>query len=237
MTDQREHLPADCCCHVFTRACPVDCLEAVLGSAAFHALVRAEPAPVPSPATVGQVIDLLQAGQLGQLAGIGPRRLGEIKAGLVLAGLTVTGAPPPPRGWPRSGPGSGRHEPGQVPAAGAGQLPALSMDRGEVPGLTLVLPAGLARDQLLAGLAEAIGRARATIPGRAQLFRRRTGECAATGDTLGQAQCRGQALANDQAAAAIDEAIVEAFGLWDHYGAHLAQHLAQRTGPPGTPPP
>jgi hypothetical protein len=119
----REHLPAHCCCHVFTPSCPLDCLEAVLGAATFHALARAERAPFPPPVTVGQVAELLRSGRLGQAAGLGPRRLGEIEAGLVLAGLALTGTPAAPDGRPRSGPGCGRDEPKQGPAVGGGQLP------------------------------------------------------------------------------------------------------------------
>jgi hypothetical protein len=89
-----DHLPAECCCHVFTPACPVDCLSAVLSTAAFHALARAECAPFDPPTTVGQVLDLWRAGRLGQAAGLGPRRLGEIEAALVVAGLALRGPGP-----------------------------------------------------------------------------------------------------------------------------------------------
>jgi hypothetical protein len=230
----REHLPAHCCCHVFTPWCPLDCLEVVLSTATFHALVRAEPAPVPPLATVGQVAALLRAGRLGDVAGIGPRRLGEIEAGLVLAGMALT--PPAPAGGPGCGPGCGPDEPAKRPAVGAGQMSAPGADWGEVPGLTLVLPGGLDKDRVVAGLAEAIGRACATIAGRARLFRQRTGDCAARGNTLGQALFLGQALASEEAAEAVDEAIVEVFGLWGQYGAHLAKHRAQDSGPLGPPP-
>jgi hypothetical protein len=94
------HLPADCCCHVFTRACPVDCLRVVLGTATFHALARADRAPFARPDTAGQVLDLWRAGQLGLAAGLGPRRLGEIEVGLVLAGFALTDDTPPARGLP-----------------------------------------------------------------------------------------------------------------------------------------
>ncbi len=99
-----DHLPVDCCCHVFTRACPIDCLRGILGTAAFHALARAERAPFARPSTVGQVLDHWRAGRLGLAAGLGPRRLGEIEAGLVLAGFALTDAsslaqgPPPASG-------------------------------------------------------------------------------------------------------------------------------------------
>jgi hypothetical protein len=41
------------------------------------------------------VLDLLREGQLGLAAGLGPRRMGEIQAGLVLAGLDITDCTPP----------------------------------------------------------------------------------------------------------------------------------------------
>jgi hypothetical protein len=91
-----EHPPATCCCHTFTVACPVDCLQAVVSKAAFGPLARAYDAPFQPPATVGQVVELLRQGRLGQAAGLGPRRLGEIEAGLVFAGLVV-GTPPSAR--------------------------------------------------------------------------------------------------------------------------------------------
>jgi hypothetical protein len=96
----RDHLPAHCCCHVFTSACPIDCLQVVLGTATFHALARAERAPFGPPATVGQVLEHLRAGRLGQAAGLGPRRLGEIQAGLVMAGLALSDVTPPVQGLP-----------------------------------------------------------------------------------------------------------------------------------------
>ena len=101
------HLPAGCCRHVFTGACPVDCLRMVLGTATFHALARAEGAPFGPPATAGQVLELWRAGRLGLAAGLGPRRLGEIQAGLVLAGFSLTEAARPARSVP-PGPGGGR---------------------------------------------------------------------------------------------------------------------------------
>jgi hypothetical protein len=85
------HPLARCCCHVFTPACPVDCLAAVLSTATFHALARAWSAPFDPPATVGQVLALRQAGLLGQVGGIGRRRLGEIDVALVMAGFALGG--------------------------------------------------------------------------------------------------------------------------------------------------
>jgi hypothetical protein len=112
-----DHLPAQCCCHVFTRACPIDCLRVVLGTAAFHTLARAERAPFARPATVGQVLDLLCAGRLSLAAGLGPRRLGEIEAGQVLAGFVLSDTTAPAQGL------------GPVPGDG----PACSSDEEKPP--------------------------------------------------------------------------------------------------------
>jgi hypothetical protein len=101
-----DHPSPNCCRHVFSSACPVDCLRAVLGTAAFHALTRAEHAPFSPPATVGQVVELLRAGRLGLAFGLGPRRLGEIQAALVLAGFAVSDITVPVRELP-PGAGSG----------------------------------------------------------------------------------------------------------------------------------
>jgi hypothetical protein len=96
---------------VFTPACPVDCLAAVLSTVTFHTLARAERAPFDPPVTVGQVLELLRADRLGLAFGLGPRRLGEIRAGLVLAGL-VLDATPPGTGRPPA-PGSSVHSTGE----------------------------------------------------------------------------------------------------------------------------
>lgn len=108
-----DHLPAHCCCHVFTPACPIDCLRVVLGTAAFHALARADRAPFARPTTVGQVLNLWRAGRLGLAAGLGPRRLGEIEVGLVLAGFALSDATPPAQGLPPA--------PGNGPACSSGE--------------------------------------------------------------------------------------------------------------------
>jgi hypothetical protein len=94
------HPMARCCCHVFTPACPVDCLAAVLSTATFHALARAGGAPFDPPATVGQVLALRQANRLGMVAGLGRRRLGEIDVALVMAGFALGGPVSPQGGLP-----------------------------------------------------------------------------------------------------------------------------------------
>jgi hypothetical protein len=104
----------------------------------------------------------------------------------------------------------------------AGQHPALITDHDSPPTLTLVLPPSLAKDQVLAGLATAIGQVRADLAARAQLFQHRVEQNAAAGNQLAQALCRGQVIAGEHAAATIDEAIVCAFGLWDQYEAQLS---------------
>lgn len=65
-----------------------------MSKAAFNPLARAYNAPFDPPTTVGQVVELLRQGRLGQAAGLGPRRLGEIEAGLVLAGFVISNGTP-----------------------------------------------------------------------------------------------------------------------------------------------
>src|SRR5260370_28402907 len=81
------HAAVGCCSHVLTDACPVDCLRAVMCTATFHALARAERAPFDPPATVGQVVDLWRARRPRPIAGLGGRRLGQVQTPPVVAGL------------------------------------------------------------------------------------------------------------------------------------------------------
>lgn len=76
-----------CRAHVIAPGCPVDCLRAVVSAAAFNRLARAEGAPFP-PVTVGDVIALYQQGRLGDIGGLGRRRIGEIEMSLLFAGLS-----------------------------------------------------------------------------------------------------------------------------------------------------
>src|SRR5215469_9191740 len=71
--------------------CPVDCLRPVLPLQTLNPLARAYEAPFDPPRTVGDVIGLYQAGQLGEIPGLGDRRILEIAAALVFAGLDITG--------------------------------------------------------------------------------------------------------------------------------------------------
>ena len=90
-----------------TPGCPVECLLTVLSLNSFNALTRAYDAPFAEPRTVGDVMDLCARRELRKSRGIGPRRVSEIEAALVLAGLNLAGHQdgPGPRGLP---PGPGR---------------------------------------------------------------------------------------------------------------------------------
>jgi hypothetical protein len=66
----------------------VDCLRATLTASAFNLLARSWGAPFDPPATAGEVADLYERDQLGQIKGLGPRRHAEISQGLQRAGLT-----------------------------------------------------------------------------------------------------------------------------------------------------
>ena len=71
--------------------CPVECLLTVLSLTSFNPLARACDAPFAPPRTVGDVIELYNRGQLRKICGLGRRRLSEIEAALVFAGLDLTG--------------------------------------------------------------------------------------------------------------------------------------------------
>lgn len=81
-----------------TPGCPVECLLTVLSLDSFNPLTRAEGAPFDEPRTIGDVMELYARGQLHGIRGLGPRRISEIEAGLVLAGLDLTGHQDPARG-------------------------------------------------------------------------------------------------------------------------------------------
>lgn len=71
--------------------CPVECLLTVLSLKCFNPLSRAYDAPFDEPRTVGDVMDLYTRRQLRKIRGIGPRRVSEIEAALVFAGLDLAG--------------------------------------------------------------------------------------------------------------------------------------------------
>jgi hypothetical protein len=121
-----------------------------------------------------------------------------------------------------------------------GQHPAQANEHDDLPTLTLALPAHLDADQTLRGLAQAIGQTRAALARRARQFQRLEASYAASGDQLHRALSRGQALGSQHAAAAIDEAVIETFSLWDQYPTHEPEpHDNTRAdpAPPGPPPP
>lgn len=70
--------------------CPVECLLTVLSLMSFSRLACARDAPFSPPFTVGDVMNLYTRRQLRKIRGLGPRRISEIEAALVLAGLDLT---------------------------------------------------------------------------------------------------------------------------------------------------
>jgi hypothetical protein len=80
-----------------TPDCPVECLLTVLSLNSFNPLTRAYDAPFAEPRTVGDVMDLYTCRQLRKIRGLGPRRVSEIEAALVLAGLNLAGHQKRPR--------------------------------------------------------------------------------------------------------------------------------------------
>jgi hypothetical protein len=79
--------------------CPVECLRSVISGRVLNRLARADGHGVPiapggPPATVGDVIRRYREGRLGEIAGLGPRSISEIEAGLVFAGLLLDGSAP-----------------------------------------------------------------------------------------------------------------------------------------------
>ncbi len=76
--------------------CPVECLQTVLSLMTFNPLARAYDAPFDPPRTVGDVIEMYTRRQLREIRGLGRRRISEIEAALVFAGLDLTGHPQRP---------------------------------------------------------------------------------------------------------------------------------------------
>ena len=81
-----------------TPQCPVECLLTVLSTNSFNPLARADGAPFAELRTVGDVADLYARRQLRKIRGLGPRRVSEIEAALVLAGLNLAVHHRRPRG-------------------------------------------------------------------------------------------------------------------------------------------
>jgi len=80
--------------HVITPDCPIDCLRAILSRRTFSFLARAYDAPFDPPETVGEVLQLRREHRLGQISGLGRRRIGEIEVGLVFAGFSTEPSQP-----------------------------------------------------------------------------------------------------------------------------------------------
>ena len=121
----------------------------------------------------------------------------------------------------------------------ADQHPALITGHTVLPTLTLILPTGLDGDQILQGLVQAIEQARTDLAARVDLFQHRVQECAASGDKLSQALCRGQVIGGEHAAMALDEEIIGQFDLWDQYDTtpQTRQHPSARQAPQAASPP
>ena len=106
------------------------------------------------------------------------------------------------------------------------QHPALFTKHDDPPSLTLVLPGDLDNDQVLKGLAQAIGEFRTNLAAQVQRSQQIVERDAARGDQLGQALGRGQVLAYGNAASTLDEAIIEVFDLWPQYQRQLDRQAA-----------
>jgi hypothetical protein len=77
-----------------------------------------------------------------------------------------------------------------------------------------------------------IEQARAGLADRARRFRQLEVGYAASGDRVRQALCRGQALGAGHAAAALDEEIIQASGLWQQYDIQNSGPGSAGGGPP-----
>ena len=69
--------------------CPLECLAAVMPLMSFNRLKRADH----PPQTAGDVLDLSRRNQLGEIGGLGPRRIAEISRALHRAGLDPANHP------------------------------------------------------------------------------------------------------------------------------------------------
>jgi hypothetical protein len=73
-----------------TKDCPVTCLLTVMSRAAWIPLSRGRSCLSEPPQTVGDVLGLYRDDRLGDIWNLGPRRVGEIEAALVLAGFDLS---------------------------------------------------------------------------------------------------------------------------------------------------
>ena len=65
--------------------CPLGCLRTVVSAMALNRLEQV----LDGPQTVGQVLDLYRQGKLGDIRGLGPKRVSEIGTALAFAGLDI----------------------------------------------------------------------------------------------------------------------------------------------------
>jgi AraC-like DNA-binding protein len=100
--------------------CPLECLQAVLSQAAYRPLALAQGTLLPPPRTVGDVIGLYARRDLRDIRGLGPRRISEIEAALILAGFDLSVCLPP-SGPPAATPTAG--DPDGLPGGGLSGCP------------------------------------------------------------------------------------------------------------------
>src|SRR5215510_1802803 len=79
-----------------TGQCPLGCLFYRLSGGAYRALEAELPRLLGRPGTVGDVATLHRQRRLRHIRHIGPRRLGEIEALLVVYGFSIAPDDPPP---------------------------------------------------------------------------------------------------------------------------------------------
>lgn len=75
--------------HTLSADCPIECLRGILSGKAFNPLARAYRAPFEPPRTVADVIRLVHGDRLKKIYGLGSRRISEIEASLVFAGIDI----------------------------------------------------------------------------------------------------------------------------------------------------
>lgn len=69
--------------------CPVACLLTVMSRKAWLPLTRARSPLRRPPETVGDVLEMHARGQLREIWGLGPRRIGEIETALIFVGFDL----------------------------------------------------------------------------------------------------------------------------------------------------
>jgi hypothetical protein len=86
--------------HAHARDCPLTCLQPLISTRAYNALLQECSTTGPHP-TMGDAADLYNTGELATVRGIGTRSHGKIETTLTNAGFTAHTRPPPrPRSTP-----------------------------------------------------------------------------------------------------------------------------------------